>query len=199
MTLSPNEQVKQQEDARLELLVARANAIQAYATLEQSLCSIFAHCLEAKPDKAGIVFFRLSNARSRNYILEQLLKRTYGDTYSQFWSSSARIIGSLDHERNEIVHWQTMIHVGDAPTTASLVPPNFWTFNSLTPQKTPEHLRAFSAKADFMSRLLNMFHALITGMLKGADAEQPWLDICQQEVVYPPPDNHPLSRTGREH
>jgi RecB family exonuclease len=89
-------------------LVARANAIQAYAKLEFSLSIVFSRLLGTQPDIAGLVFFRITNTYQRNGILEDLKKHRFGNEYNLFWNSIMKIIRQIDQRRNEIVHWHVV-------------------------------------------------------------------------------------------
>jgi len=174
-----------------ELLLARAKAIQGYATVEQSLCSLFAHLMGAPPDLAGIVFFRIVNSRSRNAILEGLLKRRAPHQYRAYWESLLKEINFTDQQRNEIVHWHTAVNVGQT-VELRLIPPNFWIMTESTPYYTAAKLLEFEAKCDFLSRSMNMFYLLLRIDFP-LDSRKAWHEICLQELTYPPPDTHPLS------
>ena len=47
----------------------RAKAIQSYASLEQSLCGLLAALGNIETEVAGIIFFKISSADSRNKII----------------------------------------------------------------------------------------------------------------------------------
>ena len=175
-----------------ELLLARAKAIQGYATVEQSLCTLFAHLLGAPPDLAGIVFFRIINSRSRNGIMEGLLKRRAQAEYRAFWVSILKLITVADQQRNEIVHWHMSVNISPPTIEVRLIPPNFWIMTDSTPYYTGAKLLEFEAKCDFLSRSLMMFYLLLRTDLPSANRET-WHEICQRELTYPPPDTHPLS------
>lgn len=57
----------------------RAKAIQSYASLEQSLCGLFASLGDIAPPVAGIIFFKISSADSRNKIIEKLFRHKYSE------------------------------------------------------------------------------------------------------------------------
>src|SRR4051794_30862433 len=88
-----------------DFLVVRAAAIQSYADLEQGTCRLFAHLTGLSDRVAGIIFFKLSNARSRLAILERLKRLKYGNTFSLYFNSLTKEIQRLDGTRNNIVHW----------------------------------------------------------------------------------------------
>jgi hypothetical protein len=95
-----------------KLPIARAAAIDAHANFEQALFTLFASLLGAPRDRAGIVFFRIASAPTRNKILESPLKKTHGNKYKVYWNGSEpkaqdglfSLIRQLDHRRNELVH-----------------------------------------------------------------------------------------------
>jgi len=65
----------------------RAKAIQSYASLEQSLCGLLAALGNIEPEVAGIIFFKISSADSRNKIIEKLFRRKYQGQYNLFINS----------------------------------------------------------------------------------------------------------------
>ena len=117
-------------DARFK--IARAEAIDAYSSLEISISRLFADLLGTKPDLAGVVLFRIGNARAHNKIIELLVKRKYGPKFNLYWNSVFKLMGQLDHRRNEVVHWSTSVlpNFGRSgkltSVTVKLVPPNIW-------------------------------------------------------------------------
>jgi hypothetical protein len=192
------------EDNKFHAL--RAQAIEQYANVEQSLASLFSALLGTTPDKGGVVFFRITNASSRNKMITALLKKSQGDRYDAFWHGTKAgdglllLIRHLDQARNEIVHWH-MVHKiypredGGITRMRALSPPNFWNMTAGTRSIDVGQLIAFIEKADFVHRALNIFHALITeSNLSVWAAEIPWQQIFEQPIAYPPPDTHPLSR-----
>ena len=88
-------------------LVSRAVAIQAYAQLELSLSMLFSLWLGTPPDIGGLVFFRITSKHSINRILRDLKTKRLQDEYNLFWNSLLSFVQTLDHRRNEIVHWHT--------------------------------------------------------------------------------------------
>lgn len=159
----------------LPLLIERARAINAYASIETALSTLLAQLLGTDDESAAIVFFRLPNARSRNAIIEALLKKRHQATYDIYWNGVPKtadnrglfdLIRELDQRRNEIIHWHTSNYIriedGGVVAEAQLTPPNFWT-RSDHPRLTDNDLRAFSAKADFVSRSVVMFYAVTSG------------------------------------
>ena len=178
------------------LMLTRSNAINDYARVELSLAMLLAQVLGVDMEAAGIIFFRIINTRSRNIILRQLLKKRFGDKYKTFWKSMEKLLRKIDQKRNEVVHWHVAhkLEMGKGPDAASefeLNPPNFWARDRSDAAHTPESLLSFSKECDFTCRLLNMFVMYISGNLGNADSG-PWPEIFQQQVVYPPPRNHPL-------
>jgi hypothetical protein len=193
-----------------KLPMARAAAIDSHARFEQALFTLFASLLGAPRDRAGIVFFRISSAPTRNKILESLLKKTHGNKYKVYWNGSEpkaqngliHHIRHLDHQRNEFVHWHIAmeIHAGESSVVSRevLEPPNFWNRTADRQKITVKHLENFVQKADFVSRSVSMFYALTSGELPGVEPG-PWPEIFGQPVLYPPPGSHPLFPNYKGH
>jgi hypothetical protein len=101
------------------LWAARGKAIQAYATLEQSLASLLAFLSDTDPVVAATIFFKVSSADSRCKILEKLFRRKFQDRYNLFRNTLFDQLRPTDHERNSIVHWNA-VAAFDGGTQASL-------------------------------------------------------------------------------
>ncbi|MBN8912187.1 MAG: hypothetical protein J0H65_09060, partial [Rhizobiales bacterium] len=116
---------------------------------------------------------------------------------SAFWNPVFKALNLIDQKRNEIVHWTTLVSIGDA-VGVSLVPPNIYDLLADQPAQPWDiaRLGAYSDECSFYLRLINMFGFWTFSEMKVADIDaqrKTWLDIFQQAPVYPPPDNHPLS------
>jgi hypothetical protein len=164
----------------IHLQLSRANAINAYASVEQSLCRIFGHLLGTEFNLASIVFYSITNTHSRNRIIDELLEKRHGRTYEAYWNGTPNaphkrgmftIIRQLDQSRNEIVHWHIGFTRGKAPgigltkpTMWPLVEPNY-------PSISVQDLIQFVDKADFIHRSLNIFFVLISSTPDASEAE----------------------------
>ena len=176
-------------------LIARSQAIQSYAHVEQGLCGLFAHLSETTPPVAATIFFRVTNSPSRIAILDQLMRRKHGASNRLFFNSLTKALRPLDGCRNEIVHWNTVATVVDTDraTDFCLQPPNFWAWNRETPEWSTERLIGFAEECDFYWRLTNMFTWFLTGTPPAARGP-PWPDIFRQPLTYPPQAAHPLAQ-----
>jgi hypothetical protein len=149
-------------------------------------------------DVAGIIFFKIINVGTLYGILEKLLKKKHGATYSLFFNSFLKILrNEISAKRNEIVHWNVTHFVNEDGHELRLMPPNMWEYGPNSPPEiTTEKLIEFIDKCVFFGRLCNMFTVVITPeMLANVDAasQRTWRDIFLQPVVYPPPLGHPLN------
>ena len=187
-----------------EFMIARAGAVQAYATIEQSLCTIFASMLQVPNAYAGVVFFRMSTARARNATVEALVRKRLGSEFNPFMNSIVAMLKQIDQRRNEIVHWHMVHSVSSQPQgplahSWSLTPPNFWDMSASTPKINISDLEDFSSKCDVIHRALNMFHVATNPSFALPDeTRQSWLERFRQPLAYPLPDTHPLSRNYKE-
>ncbi|MGA2232306.1 MAG: hypothetical protein ABSH22_15520 [Tepidisphaeraceae bacterium] len=175
----------------------RGHAIQAYANVEQALCSLFAVFAEIEIKTAAVVFFRITNPRVVGEILDGLLTNQYGDGYSVFWNSLDKMIRDLVTTRNKVVHWNVSMFVNsDGYAGVALIPPDFYNVAAGgLPTLNASQLTDFIEKCGFVSRLCNMFHLFLLPQVLSTwprDEVQTWRGIFQQRVVYPPPNNHPL-------
>jgi hypothetical protein len=188
--------VREHEPKR-QFFLARACAIEAYALVENSLVSLYAHLMGVPADVAGVSFFRINNSRARLAILERLLKKKHGATHNFFWNSLVKNhLRPLDDLRNQVVHWivMTNLEYNDQEVRIgghTLHPPNYWDRTENTPNMSEEELYDFSLKSYFLFRLVAEFVRFLAGREQMPPA---WQQIFQQPVAYPPPDIHPLAR-----
>ena len=183
-------------DARLK--IARADAIDAYSGLEIALARLFAQVLGTTPDQAGVVLFRVGNARARNKMIEHLIKRKHGPKYNLYWNWLLKFIGQLDQRRNEVVHWHMQIRPNFGRSgnltsaTASLVPPNVWDRRRSRQSLNERDLKDFALKCDFAEAAVWFFVFYGEGRLGTRKMRATWQDIFQRPLAYPPQDNHPI-------
>jgi hypothetical protein len=177
----------------------RGKAIEAHALLEESLCKLFAHLGNMDNEVASIVFFRISSADVRNKLLEKLFRRKHGANYNLFFNSLLRQLHPISGKRNEIVHWcaTSYISENDSGALESQVvlthPSDIDATNPDRPNIDIDALVEFSRKCNFYTRLCNMFYLIDSGQganLSG-DVENKWRAVFQEQVIYPPPENHP--------
>jgi FAD/FMN-containing dehydrogenase len=181
-------------EARDNFLIARGFAIQAYASLEQSLCTLFNELGEMPPAVAGIIFFKITSARSRLAIIEKLKRRKMGAEYAVFFNAMTKAIGQLDERRNQVVHWDGVPwHEPDRQRAGYLMPPNRTA--KLHPDGWIDNdgLVEFDYECDFYAQAIIMF---LSHRLGGPLSSSP--DIFQRPLEYPPPDTHPLFRKRPE-
>lgn len=182
-------------DARFKM--ARADAIDAYSGLEIAFARLFAVVLGTKPDLAGVVLFRVGNSRARNNMIEQLIKRKYGSKHNSYWNSVFKLVGQLDHTRNEIVHWTINVlpnfnRSGKLTSaTVLLVPPNIWDRRRGKQKLTERDLKAFALKCEFAEAAVWSF-VMFALAPRNRKRRAVWLNIFQQPLVYPPPEAHPI-------
>lgn len=179
-----------------DFVLARGYAITFYAMYEHSLANLFAHLSGMVHGAAGSVFFRIQSSHTRNIVLEDLLKKKYGNQHNIFFNSLIKHIRELDTQRNHIVHWAAVTYINvDKPSCSQiyaikLTPPNIWDFSDNSPELWEQDLIDFRTKCDFFTRLINVFNAVI----QNQSPSQAWRDICSQPITYPPPADHPLLR-----
>ena len=190
MTAMPQDKVSQ------SFLLARALAVSAYVSVERAQAGLFAHLSGATEDKAGIIFFKITSARSRREILEKLKRKKHSQLHNLYWNSLIKFIGELDNRRNAIIHWMIKTDMNiDLPPAAqitklSLIPPSWWIGDDDPPEIEEKDLQEFVAKCGFAERSVNVFHWSISGH---PHVDAAWQDIFQQPLAYPPPYTHPLA------
>ena len=183
-------------DARLK--IARAEAIDAYSGLEIALSRLFAHLLGITAKSAGIVLFRIGNARARNKMIELLIKGKYGPKHSLFWNSLFKFINQLDQTRNEVVHWHMLVapNFGRSgkltSATVKLIPPNIWDRRRKKQSLTERDLYDFALKCDFADAAVWSFVRFVAVPRSNRKWRAAWRDIFQRPLAYPPAGTHPI-------
>lgn len=195
-----------------KLQIARAEAIEAYARLEHSMCFLFGYllgggCVAAFP-KASAVFFNITSARNRNKALEKLLELEHGNKYDIFWYGEGKpggigglfkLIKQLDQSRNEIIHWSVSRTLSTTDFDAQmekLVPGEIFAYSPNGRSISIDELNDFVKKANFVVGSIMAFSSTSEKTIPDA-VRDPWLPIFQSPVAYPPPSNHPLSQTDK--
>lgn len=181
------------DETHQTFMVARASAIERYADIEQILASLCAYLMGVTVDIAGIPFFRMNNARARLAMLKRLLKKKHGDTYNNFWNSLAKELKPIDDKRNLIVHWITEKTVtSNNERWSCLVGANYWDRTENSEKIYLNDIYEFILRCHFFYHLIQNFLWVISESPKKIHAS--WPEICQQPVVYPPLNTHPLYR-----
>src|SRR4029078_5972969 len=180
---SPEERIiplldpKRDNPSLIALMLARAAAIQAYANVEQSLASVFSTLLQTDSIIAGIIFFRIVNARSRLTIMEEIIQYRYASTYNVFCKSGTKLLHSIDSTSNNIIHCHVVQNFNNRPegplVTFTLNRPDVWA-KSTSSAISESDLAPFTQKCDFISSLLGCFCLVLLNRLPAENAK-PWL------------------------
>ena len=174
-------------------MVARATAIEQYAMVEHSLARLFAYLMGTSQELASVPFFKMNNARARLIMLEQLLKKKHGSTYNIFWNSLVKHLRPIDDKRNSIVHWVVAQSLTRSNKPYYFLVGNNWPHvNQEADGIYRDDLYDYILQCYFFFNLIYNFHWVISGSPKKIDPS--WPEICQQPIVYPPPEHHPLYR-----
>lgn len=199
---SISEDLLSRDETFREFTLIRGQCLVAYAFVENSLVSLFAHLMGTTRDYAGVSFFKMNNARARNATLERLLKKRHGSAHNIFWNSYSEQLRGLDAKRNNIVHWATKSEniSGQPISRVVLIPPNYEDGNENTPEIELENLIEFIERCDFLARLTEMFLFILGTRLAYVNRDEAnkilstWQEIFQRPIAYPPPEAHPLYR-----
>ena len=168
----------------------RGLAVQSYASLEQSLCSLFSLVSGTERSAAAIIFFKIASADSRNNIITQLVKQKFNSRFSVFWNSMVKHIGQIDKRRNAVVHWNTINWVtsnekGETEIRLLLKPGQSNVLDG-GDEIDRDGLVHFIEDCDFTGRLLNVFVAVNSDASEFDDAPA-WLAAFENEkLTYPP-------------
>lgn len=195
--------------------LARAEAIDAYASLEHALLMLFSNAINTRPDHAAIVFTRMVNTRSRNEIISELINSKFGDEAKKFTKSLIKQVQKVDSIRNKIVHW-SITYKGSGSSIPINPPPEmlknpFLSHPNLHKMDGDElyinDLIDFIAHVNFLCGVIETLAWSIQietlGKIKGMetffekDKTPLSREIFLQQVDYPPPSDSLLYRFYR--
>src|SRR5690349_10761218 len=188
-------------DSNRPIWPIRGRAIQEYATLEQTLFSLFIHITGIDAAMAGAIFFKQTSSRGRNDTMDKLIIMKYGSKYGKFWNSYFQHLGRIDIEKNNVAHWNMMVKVsfgrdGNQINEPMLVPASIWGRHEGSPSMKEDDIKEFMLKCNIYSSLCLKFELMSAGAMSDIDKNS-WLNIFQQAIVYPLPSGHPLCPIGR--
>lgn len=186
--------------AQSPIWAARGKAIQAYATLEQSLCMLMSDLADMSRESALTIFFKITSYGSRNSIIEKLIKTKHDQKFNLFWNSYLKELHKIDVARNEIVHWLSVANLaldvnGNLLVGVNLAHPSNMHPKTIEEYKTPSDLLLFADKCFTFSLLCNCF-VMETSPPPNHAPRGAWLQIFQQPLIYPLPADHLLFQRG---
>jgi hypothetical protein len=130
---------------------------------------------------AAVTFFRITNSHVRDKILDRLLKKHHGDTYTVFWNSFHKSLGQNSELRNKIVHWNVSPAVRDNNILEyGLIPASFW--DSLVDGMfiTTAEIHCFAEYCKFAGELRAFFVMMLRPDVVASlpeDYKQTWQDV----------------------
>lgn len=180
--------------------VHRGKAIQAYAELENSLNRLFSALSDTTWETAATIFYKIINTDARRSIIEKLLHQKCGAKFNPFWNQLTRELRDIDGRRNEIAHWlAAVVHMINSQQHlllgVILIPAASVANHRIEPRLTTSDLIRFRKKCEDLERLAGGLAARIKPPHPDmpTPSDEPSLDIYQQPLVYPLPEDHPLN------
>jgi hypothetical protein len=180
------------QNASREFALARAEAINTYAGLEQNLGLLFETLLCAPSDRAYVVFGLIQDSRRRLRMIQDLLRLAHSSEYDDFFDSLVGKLPGTDGTRNKIVHWITLNQTAGKrnfnPKKDIFLQehPNIY-----SPGKFYQHeILHFTRQCRFYSMLVYYFRTYLLNpsfLIHGPPKTKPWHEIFHEEVAYPPP------------
>jgi len=187
-----------------DFMARRSGALISYSNLEQSLCACMAYFGDMSDEAAGIIFYRITNARTMMDVLDKLKKLRIGRRYAVYWHSITKALKLLSETRNQIVHWTSATVLKKEESVGFRVvlrPPNYWSWDEGTPELSSKELEDFSDRCHFLKESVDQLILGAAGVLKG-DERDAWLDICQRALAYPnqpePPQSQKSTKQQRQ-
>ncbi|TXC68167.1 hypothetical protein FSZ31_10730 [Sphingorhabdus soli] len=173
-----------ENDARDQFFIARAEALNAYALMEKGLTFLFARTLGTNPRYATLIISKINSARTRNEIVQRVTDDHTAKTFRPFTNSMFKMIGTVDELRNHLVHW----HVGERNSELMLVPSDVLTKSEAC--MTENEIDALRAKCLFIANALSEFG----NHLENWGASPALHERFLLPLVYPPEPDDPLGQ-----
>lgn len=105
-------------DRKLEAAVGAA--VHAYSGVESAQENILQYALKIGPVPASIILHSVANSRSRNEMIQGLLRNSYDDQFKPFWAKCTDFLNKLSLYRNAIVHWHPHTNIYLSEDTEAL-------------------------------------------------------------------------------
>jgi hypothetical protein len=189
---------QQRKQASDDFALVRANAINAYASLEMNLGSLFDALLGAESQKAYVVVASVMNSQARLRMISRLLTLSHGDVYETFFSSLSEKLSGLDSTRNKVAHWIVLnSFTGGKPFNSTKDVALHGHPNLFSKEVLYRHdLIDFHNRTEFYSNVVFMFATFICHPaaldLPRDPTKRTWREILSEKVSYPPAEDHPL-------
>lgn len=140
------------EKLRDRFYIARAEALNNYALVEKGLTFLFATCLDANARYASLIISKMINTRARNEVVQKITDWHTLKKFRPFTNSLFKLIGEVDGERNQLVHW----HVKDREDgTFVLVPSDMLSTSDATMDENA--IDALTEKCLTLAAMLSLF------------------------------------------
>ena len=175
------------EDLRDQFYIARAEALNSYALMEQSLSFLFASRLGTAPQYATLIVSKIVNTRARNEVIQRIVDDSSARLFRPFTNSLFTQIGKADGLRNQLVHW----HVEEKEGRFQLKPADLLTTSDA--RMSEDEIVDLGRQCIFLSAVMMVFRAHLD------EWKSPSLHArFQQPLRYPPEPDDPLSQIGKE-
>jgi len=151
-----------------QIMLAKGEALDGYASLESSLALLFSILLSVSQESAYSIFYRIAAAKSRRAILEDLFSQSSFTRYKPGFDSIMKAVGQLDNERNQVAHWHTTIGtpIGANPEKIKGIairnPTRPISSDPGTSALTSVDLARFRDECRYWSAILSMFIAVVS-------------------------------------
>jgi hypothetical protein len=185
--------------------VARAAAINDFATLEYHLGLLFSDLSGMEVSNAFAIFAAIQSTRDKAGATARLLTLAHGDRYKVFFQDWTSKLNGVNNTRNKVVHW---IQVGST-TGGQEFRADRDVFLLQHPDPFPGGKLYLHEVVQF--RKITYFHAQLvfafrfhlklqpSGEHPVAPGKTPWEEVFGQAITMPPYPAHPLAEHYANH
>lgn len=171
--------------------VRRAEALQAYATIEYALAQLVCAILGKHDPHIGFsVISRMLNAKSRGQLIGDLSNTSVLLEIKPFWDRLSDRLSRLDRTRNKIVHWNLTYSETEAGKTYSLMPWSTFTGQKQDRLCLPD-IEQFISSAYTCSSLISFYGSYQRG-------DDLWRSISRSTFLENLPPDEMLQKLGQK-
>lgn len=169
------------------LSLARLELINEYAELEHQLCAAFGQAAKINPEIAKVIFFQISNTRSRYAIMSKVLSIHHSNQCSRSWPKIEKWLTPCDTARNHVVHWvertTPVILMNLESKTSRIGDPRIEIRNPSSPEPFGKSYTAKSVSEEttrimIMKSIVNRFYLTLW-----EPDNWPWTEIFHQPIA----------------
>jgi len=180
----------------------RGRALDTFAKLESTLCWVLAEVGNLEFKIASTIFYSNIFFQPRIEIISAIIESAYGNRFKIFWTSTCKILNSLNKQRNKIVHWHSYpVYEKNKNsdkkdfenTKFILIHPIIKGPDDKLSELSSHNIEEFIKKTQYVTQVLNRFRHCFDKTVPILTKQEIKL-FSENELKYPPDKNDPFKK-----